>query len=158
MEISSSNKPTMNKGEIGARPAATSSIKKLPSELAPYKKAIPSSIRPVEKAPIRKYFREASLLFRLRLSLPVNIYKGMEMISMPRNNISRVLNVVTRLTPQSTKKINAKYSATFTPPLPASPVSPALTPTLSISRADNKKYRRVAAKRIEFANKPKVPK
>ena len=31
------------------------------------------SINPVEKAPLRKYFNEASLLFRFFLSLPVKI-------------------------------------------------------------------------------------
>src|SRR5688572_18240634 len=33
--------------------------------VAPYNNAIPISINPVEKAPIRKYFSEASLLLRL---------------------------------------------------------------------------------------------
>ena len=47
------------------------------------------SIKPVEKEPIRKYFNAASLLFRFFFSLPVRIYSGIEMISIPRNKISR---------------------------------------------------------------------
>ena len=53
---------------------------------------MPISIIPVENAPIKKYFSEASLLFKLGLSLPVKIYNGIDMISIPRNNISNVLN------------------------------------------------------------------
>ena len=70
------------------------------------------SMIPVENAPIKKYFNAASLLFRLRLSLPVSIYKGIDMISIPKNNISSVLNVAHNATPHKTKNINAKYSAT----------------------------------------------
>src|ERR1039457_4467180 len=55
------NKPTINNGVAGALPTPISSIKNDPVLLAPYKKAIPSSIIPVEKAPIKKYFKEASL-------------------------------------------------------------------------------------------------
>src|SRR5579859_3208792 len=111
IDTSSNNRPAINTGVTAALPLHRSSIKKVPVELAPYKKAIPNSINPVENDPIRKYFSEASLLFRLRLSAPVRIYNGIEMISIPRNNISNVLKVVTIDTPQSTKKISAKYSA-----------------------------------------------
>ncbi len=50
---------------------------------------------PVEKEPIKKYFSAASLLLRLRLSLPVKMYKGIEMISIPRNSISSELKADT---------------------------------------------------------------
>src|SRR4051812_21892315 len=81
---------------------------------------------PVEKAPIRKYFRAASLLFRLRLSLPVKIYSGIDMISIPRKRMSKVLKVAARQTPHKTKNIRAKYSDT-------------LAPTFSISRPLSRK-------------------
>src|SRR5258708_3083864 len=73
IDTSNNNTPEMNRGDTAALPTPRSSIKKVPFWLAPYKKAIPSNINPVEKAPMRKYFRDASLLFRLRLSAPVRI-------------------------------------------------------------------------------------
>src|SRR5439155_24448827 len=91
---------------------------------------MPISIKPVEKAPIRKYLREASLLFRFFLSLPVNMYNGMDMISMPRNSISKVLKEDAMLTPHRIKNINEKYSAT-------------LIPTLLKSRHERIKYNKV---------------
>ena len=66
---------------------------------------------PAVKAPIKKYLREASLLFKLRLSAPVRIYKGMDKISIPKNNINKLLNPHKILTPHKTKNIKAKYSA-----------------------------------------------
>jgi hypothetical protein len=74
--------------------------------------AIPISIIPVENAPIKKYFRDASMLLRLRLSLPVRIYRGIDMISIPMNRSNKVLKVDTRAMPHNTKNINAKYSPT----------------------------------------------
>src|ERR1700757_4045339 len=88
---------------------------------------------PVEKAPIKKYFSDASLLFKLRLSLPVSIYRGIDIISIPINRISKVLNVAARQTPHKIKKSNAKYSET-------------LDPTCSISRPLNKKNNKVQAR------------
>ena len=70
---------------------------------------------PVENAPIKKYLSAASLLFKFCLSLPVKIYNGIDMISIPRNNISKVLNVATMQTPHKTKNIKAKYSDTWLP-------------------------------------------
>src|SRR5437764_1494582 len=87
-------------------------------------------MRPVEKDPMRKYFKDASLLFRFFLSLPVRIYNGIDMISIPRNNISNVSNEEAMLIPQSTKKMRAKYS-------------PVLRLTLSMSLDDSKKKTRV---------------
>ena len=102
-------------GDPLAVPNARSSRKKLPFALAPYKNAIPSNIMPVLNAPIRKYFSDASFDFRFRLSLPVKIYNGIEIISMPMNNISRLLNELAMQIPQSTKKISAKYSPGLCP-------------------------------------------
>ena len=82
---------------------------------------------PVENAPIKKYFSAASLLFKLRLSLPVKIYNGMDMISIPRNRNNKVLKVAESATPHKIKNISAKYSATC-------------SPTFSISLPLNKKY------------------
>ena len=70
------------------------------------------SMMPVEKAPIRKYFNEASLPFKFRLSLPVSMYKGIDIISIPRKSISKVLKDEDMETPHKTKKIKAKYSET----------------------------------------------
>ena len=69
---------------------------------------IPININPVEKAPSKKYFNEASLLFRFLLSLPVNIYNGIDMISIPRKSISNELNDEESIIPQRIKNINAK--------------------------------------------------
>ena len=69
------------------------------------------SMSPVENTPSRKYFREASLLFKFRLSAPVRIYNGIEMISTPRKRISNDLNELTRMMPHMIKNISAKYSA-----------------------------------------------
>jgi len=74
--------------------------------------AMPISIKPVEKAPIKKYFRDASLLFKLRLSLPVSMYNGIDMISIPRKSINNVLNEDEIETPHNTKNIKLKYSET----------------------------------------------
>src|SRR5450432_3569444 len=73
MEQVSRSRPVNIMDELAAFPMAISSRKKLPLSLAPYKKAMPNNISPVENAPIRKYFSEASLLFKFRLSLPVSI-------------------------------------------------------------------------------------
>jgi len=70
---------------------------------------------PVENDPIKKYFKPASLLFKFRLSLPVSTYKGMDIISIPRNKVSSVLKVADMQTPHKTKNINAKYSDTLLP-------------------------------------------
>jgi len=48
---------------------------------------------PVLNAPIKKYLSAASLLFKFRLSLPVSMYRGIDIISIPINNINKVLNV-----------------------------------------------------------------
>ena len=87
---------------------------------------MPINIIPVEKAPIKKYFNEASLLFKLGLSVPVKIYSGIDIISIPRNSINKVLNEEAMATPHKTKNINAKYSETC-------------LPTFSISLPFNKK-------------------
>ena len=83
----------------------TPAIPKLP--VAPYSNTIPINMIPVVKEPIRKYFNEASLLFKFFLSEPVKMYNGIERISIPRNNISIPLNEVRMAVPHSTKKINA---------------------------------------------------
>src|SRR5476649_755189 len=80
-------------------------ISKLP--VAPYNKAIPKSMMPVENAPMRKYFNEASLPFKFFLSEPVRIYNGIDMISTPRNNISSELKDDNKLIPQSAKNTSA---------------------------------------------------
>src|SRR5205814_2659511 len=85
---------------------------------------------PVEKAPIKKYFNEASLLFKFRLSLPVRIYNGIDIISIPRNKVSNVLKVAAIQTPHKTKNSKAKYSDT-------------LLPTFSTSFPFNRKYNSV---------------
>ena len=137
--------PVIIIGEAAAFPMARSSRKKLPLSLAPYKKAIPSSMSPVLKAPIRKYFSEASLLFKFRLSLPVSMYRGMEMISIPINNISRLLKELAMDIPQSTKKMSAKYS-------------PGLFPMAAISLAVQQEIKQGAAKAIQLNSKPKASK
>src|ERR1700677_3126649 len=76
---------------------------------------MPINMMPVEKAPIKKYFNAASLLFKLRLSLPVSMYNGMDIISIPINNINKLLNVATKQTPHKIKNIKAKYSETLDP-------------------------------------------
>ena len=73
------------------------------------------SIMPVEKAPIKKYLSDASLLFKLRLSLPVSMYSGIDIISIPKNKSSKVLKVAANETPHSTKNKSAKYSPTCSP-------------------------------------------
>ena len=67
---------------------------------------------PVLNAPIKKYLSAASLLFKFRLSLPVSMYRGIDIISIPINNINKVLNVADIATPHKTKNSKAKYSAT----------------------------------------------
>jgi hypothetical protein len=62
----------------------------------------------VEKEPSRKYFNDASLLFKFLLSLPVNIYNGIDMISMPRKRISNELKDDESMMPQRIKNIRAK--------------------------------------------------
>jgi hypothetical protein len=69
---------------------------------------MPMSIKPVEKEPRRKYFREASLPFRLLLSLPVSIYKGIDSISIPRKSINKDWNDADMITPERIKNIRAK--------------------------------------------------
>ena len=98
--------------------------------MPPYKKAMPINIIPVEKAPIKKYLSAASLLFKLRLSLAVSMYKGIDKISMPKNKVSNVLKVAAMAMPHKTKNISAKYSDT-------------LLPTFSISLPFNKKSSKV---------------
>src|ERR1700722_7972737 len=88
---SSNNSPAASNGVTAGRGVHKSSIIKEPPGLAPYRNAIPNNINPVEKEPIRKYFNAASFPFRLRFSLPVRIYNGMESISIPRNNINKEL-------------------------------------------------------------------
>lgn len=142
MDMISNSKPDINNGlNPGDNATAMPSIENVPR--APYIKAIPISISPVEKDPIRKYFSEASLLLRFLLSLPVKIYKGMDIISIPRNNISRVLKEDAKLTPQRTKNIRAKYSA-------------ALVPTFSISLPERQKYNNVQANAIELNTSVKL--
>ena len=63
---------------------------------------------PVENAPIKKYLSAASLLFKFRLSLPVSIYKGIDMISIPRNRNNNVLKVAESATPHKMKNIKEK--------------------------------------------------
>jgi hypothetical protein len=67
-------------------------------------------MRPVENAPNKKYFKEASLLFKFLLSLPVKIYSGIEMISIPRKSINKERKEEDKVIPQRTKNINEKYS------------------------------------------------
>jgi hypothetical protein len=62
----------------------------------------------VEKEPRRKYFNDASLLFKFLLSLPVKIYNGIDMISMPRKSISNELKDDESMMPQRIKNIRAK--------------------------------------------------
>jgi hypothetical protein len=111
--------------------------------LPPYKKAIPINMRPVENAPIRKYFNEASFPRRLFLSLPVRTYRGIDIISIPRKSISNVLNEELTETPHSTKNMSAKYSET-------------LEPTFSISLPFKRKYNKVQANAIVLNNKPNL--
>jgi hypothetical protein len=59
------------------------------------------------------------------------MYNGIERISIPRNNINRLVKEVTIPTPHNTKNIKAKYSATS-------------LPTASKSRPDSRKYINVA--------------
>jgi hypothetical protein len=73
------------------------------------------SISPVEKAPIKKYFNEASVPFRFRLSLPVSMYKGIDKISIPKKSSSNVLKVDRMEAPHKTKNIKLKYSDTWRP-------------------------------------------
>src|SRR6185437_1204882 len=145
IDTSRSNSPAIKTGATCGRWFQISSIKKVPVVLAPYKNAIPSNISPVENDPIRKYFNAASLLFRFRLSDPVRIYSGIEMISIPKNNISKVLKVVTIATPQRTKKISAKYSAR-------------LLPIFSISRPLNNTSKSVLTKAMALPSNPNVSK
>jgi hypothetical protein len=98
---------------------------------------------PVENAPIRKYFKEASLLLRFFFSLPVRIYKGMDMISILRNSMRRLLKEEARETPQRTKNIREKYSATS-------------TPTDSMSLALSKRYKNVHPKATVLYRRPKL--
>src|SRR5687767_5797724 len=81
-------------------------VKKLP--VSPYTRVIPISISPVEKAPSKKYFNEASLLLRFLLSLPVKTYNGIEIISIPRKSISREVKDEARMIPHKIKKMSAK--------------------------------------------------
>jgi hypothetical protein len=67
------------------------------------------------------------------------------MISIPRNSINSELNDDTMAIPHSTKKINAKYSARF-------------TPTRSISRLDSRKYTRVLPKAMVLNSRPNMSK
>src|SRR5665213_624085 len=76
---------------------------------------MPISSKPVEKAPIKKYFSDASLLFKLRLSLPVSMYSGIDIISIPRKSKSNVLKEDAIETPHKTKNIKLKYSETCMP-------------------------------------------
>ena len=69
---------------------------------------IPINIKPVEKEPSKKYFKDASLLFKFLLSLPVNMYNGIEIISMPRKSISNELNDEESMIPERIKNIKAK--------------------------------------------------
>jgi len=62
---------------------------------------------PVEKEPIKKYLIAASLLNKLFLSEPVKIYNGMDKISIPMNNMSKLLKEVKILAPQRIKKNKA---------------------------------------------------
>ena len=68
---------------------------------------MPSNRMPVEKEPIKKYLIAASLLNKLFLSEPVKIYNGMDKISIPINNMSKLLKEVKILAPQSIKKNKA---------------------------------------------------
>ena len=70
-------------------------------------KVIPSKNMPVENAPIKKYFKAASLLFKFFLSEPVKIYNGIDKISIPINNINKLLKEVRILAPHKTKKNKA---------------------------------------------------
>ena len=65
---------------------------------------MPNNKIPVEKEPIKKYFKAASLLNIFFLSDPVNIYKGIDKISMPKNNINKLSNDVNMLIPHKMKK------------------------------------------------------
>ena len=62
---------------------------------------------PVEKEPIKKYFKAASLLNKFFLSAPVKIYKGIDKISMPINSINKLSKEVKILAPHKIKKNNA---------------------------------------------------
>src|SRR5436189_5522524 len=98
---------------------------------------------PVEKAPIKKYFRDASVIFKLVLSLPVRMYKGIDIISIPKNNINNVLYEDDIATPHNTKNMRAKYSETF-------------LPTFSISLPFNKKYKSVQPSAMVLKSNPKL--
>ena len=65
----------------------------------PYNKAIPNNKNPVEKAPIKKYFNEASLEEKSFLRIPAKIYKATDIISMPINSIDKLWNEVTKTPP-----------------------------------------------------------
>src|SRR5688572_26024703 len=109
MDAISNTMPPMNSGLFFSDAPIMTSRSKDPA--TPYNRAMPMSMMPVEKDPMRKYFRDASLLFKLRLSVPVRIYSGIEMISMPRKSISSVLKDDETAIPHRMKKISAKYSA-----------------------------------------------
>ena len=70
IEASKSTNPMPFMGEIIPMPALMPSRKKVPA--SPYKNAIPISMSPVEKEPIRKYFNAASFDLRFVLALPAN--------------------------------------------------------------------------------------
>ena len=55
--------------------------------VAPYNKVMPNSKKPVENAPIKKYFKEASLDAALFFFIPAKMYKLTDMISIPINNM-----------------------------------------------------------------------
>ena len=68
---------------------------------------MPNSRMPVAKAPIRKYFRAASLERKFRLSLPVSTYIATDRISSPRNSMMRFSKPIIMKVPTSEKSIMA---------------------------------------------------
>ena len=72
--------------------------------------AIPKSKNPVANAPVKKYFIEASIERRSVLLAPAITYKGIERISIPKNNVTRFLNPNNVIPPHNDKSINAYNS------------------------------------------------
>ena len=53
-------------------------------------RAIPNNKKPVENAPIRKYFNAASFDAKSFFLMPARIYRLTDIISMPINNITKL--------------------------------------------------------------------
>ena len=51
-------------------------------------KAVPNKKMPVENAPIKKYFNDASLEAKLSFFEPAKTYNGIDNTSIPKNSIT----------------------------------------------------------------------